>query len=310
MNKLTIAIIAAIVLMALIIILYKTRKRERAKNMIMIFFLSLAIELITTPLRAMDFSICSVVTFALYFVFMIIVLHKYRNSLKPAIILLVALMGCSVLRLPLHILEFESSLVSLPDTLFHLFGILMGFLYYISKKHFKIIIAALSTFSCLFLHFKGYDMWIHKLSYGTYTGKIDTYPASNLKFTNEAGDSISLADMGGKYVVMDFWYSQCGVCFSKIPKTQTLYDQLKKDPDIVFYSINAKVDSDTEQYAFTHLKQLGYSLPVLRVNIKDSLLTKMGIVGYPTVLILDPNGNIVFRGGIESAEKYISEKVK
>ncbi len=53
------------------------------------------------------------------------------------------------------------------------------------------------------------------------------------------------------------------------------------------------------------LREEGYSFPCLSADINDPMLKEIGINVFPTVLIIDPDGDMVFRGDIEHAGKYL-----
>ncbi|GHU68320.1 hypothetical protein FACS189413_04920 [Bacteroidia bacterium] len=199
------------------------------------------------------------------------------------------------------------TLISLPDFLFHLFGIIMGYLFYKSNKTGKTIVLTFSLIGCFFIYFKGYDMWIHKLNFGTFSGKIEMVVTPNFQFTDEKGEMCSISDFSGKYVVVDFWFTGCGICFKKFPKVQDLYDKYKDNPSISIFSMNAKIEQDTESAAFETIQKRGYSFPVYRLNMKDSILMELGVNKYPTVLIFDKNGTAIFRGDIEKASDFINK---
>jgi ABC-type glycerol-3-phosphate transport system permease component len=106
------------------------------------------LELAPFPLRAISFMLCAVVTFILFFLFMNILFRKYSEELKSEYILISALIGCSLLQIPLRI-WLPDTLVSLPDFLFHLLGIIMGYLFYKSNKTGKTVVLTVSLASCL-----------------------------------------------------------------------------------------------------------------------------------------------------------------
>jgi len=186
-----------------------------------IFFLivlyALLIELITAPFRMLSFMSCSVITFVLYFIFVYIISKKFSSQLKESYILSASLLGCSIIILPLHIMDFSNTLISFPDFLFHLFGIVMGYSFFKSSKLFKTIIILFSLSCCIFLYFKGYMMWIHKVYYGTFSGKIERTDVPDFQFADEKGKLISIHDFSGKYTIVDCWYTGCGVCFREFP---------------------------------------------------------------------------------------------
>ena len=283
-----------------------------------LFFLILLsaflIELTTAPLRAFSFMACAVITFVLYFIFIIIISRKYSSRLKDIYILLACLLGCSILQLPTRILTFSASLVSLPDFLFHLLGIIMGYLFYKSNRIIRINILAFSLLSCLFLYFKGYDMWIDKLNFGTFAGKVESKQNYDLNFQTNTGDSLSLSDFNGKYLLLDCWNTYCGVCYKKMPKMQQLYDDFKQNPEVSIYAMHSFMEKTNrndspENYASGSeiLEKRGYSFPCIAIDIDNPVLKELGVNAYPTVLIFDKQSNLIFRGSIESARNYIKK---
>ncbi|MDR2410802.1 MAG: TlpA family protein disulfide reductase [Bacteroidales bacterium] len=266
------------------------------------------LELATMPLRAISFMLCAVVTFILFFLFVNILIKKYSGKLKPEYIFISIFVGCSLFQVPLRIWLPDTS-VSLPDFLFHLLGIIMGYLFYKSTQIAKITVLIFSLASCIFLYFKGYDMWLHKLNFGTFTGKIEATLPSFFQFVNEQGDTLSLNNFSGKYTVIDFWYTGCGVCFQKFPKVQALYDEYKDNPLLAVISMNALLKNETESLAFETIKSKGYSFPVYCLNMGDPVLSELDIDGYPTVLIFDKGGKAIFRGSIENASDYMDKLI-
>jgi hypothetical protein len=64
---------------------------------------------------------------------------------------------------------------------------------------------------------------------------------------------------------------------------------------------------DNQGEAFENLTQKGYSFPVLMGN--QEILEALDVYVYPTVILLDQNGMIVFKGEIEEAELLIESLI-
>lgn len=285
--------------------------KTKFKNLFLIFLLSLGIELITSPLRGYyGFMTCSVVTFVIYFISVYYVLKKQHDSIKSFYILIAFLLGCSVLALPLHIADFKGTLVSFPDYIFHLLGIIMGFCFYFSNKYKRIIILVFSVSMCVFLYFKGYDMWLHKISYETFTGVIEPKQVDSFQFQSAEGDTISIQDFKGKYVLVDCWYTYCGICYKKMPQVQELYDRYKDKSETVIFALHSRI-SDKEENSNTGSNilstSMGLTFPCFSIDIDNPVLKELGVNSYPTVLIFNKKSELVFRGSIENASRYITD---
>ena len=118
-------------------------------------------------------------------------------------------------------------------------------------------------------------------------------PDFTLKDIN--GKDFTLSSLRGKYVVLDFWGSWCGWCIKGMPEMKKYYEKYKGKFEIVGVDCN-----DTEQKWKDAVKK--HELPWLhvynpRVNTQEEMANnvcgKYGIQGFPTKIVLSPEGKIV-----------------
>ena len=284
------------------------------KQFFYITFLSLMIEIITSPLRGHVSSMaCAVVTFTLYFIFTNLMLKNYTSKLKSKRILLACLVGCLIIQLPFRVIAFRGTLISFPDFLFHLFGIFMGYFFYFSGKYIKSGIVVISIFCCTFLYFKGYDLWIHKLNFGTFSGIIqDKEQTPEFQFTSMDGNSITNTDFAEKYVILDFWNSSCGVCFREFPKFEDQYVKYQSKNNIALYSVNVLLKHEAQGSIdpFKIISEKGYTFPTLQGGRVEDAKNIFGVDVYPTVIVLNPIGVMVYRGNVEGAFSFVEDELK
>lgn len=102
------------------------------------------------------------------------------------------------------------------------------------------------------------------------------------------GKPLSLSSLKGKYVVLDFWGTWCGWCIKGIPQMKEYYNKYKGKFEILSIDCN-----DTEEKWKAGVKK--YELPWLNVyNPRDSkVLSDYAIQGFPTKIIVGPDGKIV-----------------
>ena len=102
------------------------------------------------------------------------------------------------------------------------------------------------------------------------------------------GKPLSLSSLRGKYVILDFWGSWCGWCIKGFPEMKNYYNKYKGKFEILGVDCN-----DTEQKWKDAVKK--HELPWLHVyNPRDSkVLSDYGVQGFPTKIILGPDGKIV-----------------
>ena len=102
------------------------------------------------------------------------------------------------------------------------------------------------------------------------------------------GKPLSLSSLRGKHVILDFWGSWCGWCIKGIPQMKEYYTKYAGKFEILGIDCN-----DSDQKWRDAVKK--YELPWLHVyNPKDSkVLSNYGIQGFPTKIIIGPDGKIV-----------------
>jgi thiol-disulfide isomerase/thioredoxin len=288
------------------------------KYLFKIFILSLIINLIIAPLRGgyvnigsvTGFKLSSIVGAIIYYVFIYYSLKKANGKLHSGWILFSVIFGMLFLTLPIHIMNFKGTLVSALEPVIHIFAVLCGYLFFKSNLCFKVLTCIISIICCACLSTKGYDLWIHKLAFDTFTGKIEVTNIPDFQFINEQNDTFCLSDFSEKYTVVDFWFTGCGICFRKFPQVQTLYDTYKENSSVAVISINARLKGESDNIAFETIQREGYSFPVYRLDMDNPILAELGVVGYPTVILFDKEGNAIFRGNIESVSDHIDKLLR
>ncbi|MBQ9649851.1 MAG: TlpA family protein disulfide reductase [Prevotella sp.] len=102
------------------------------------------------------------------------------------------------------------------------------------------------------------------------------------------GKPLSLSSLRGKYVIIDFWGSWCGWCIKGFPEMKEYYKKYAGKFEILGVDCN-----DTEAKWKAAVEK--HELPWLHVyNPRDSkVLEQYGIQGFPTKIIVGPDGKIV-----------------
>ena len=72
---------------------------------------------------------------------------------------------------------------------------------------------------------------------------------------------------------------------------------------MAIYAVNRPMRGDTPGELFSAISTQGYTFPVLLGNQVD--IDALGVTHYPTVLILDKSGHVVFRGTLDMATKKL-----
>lgn len=114
-------------------------------------------------------------------------------------------------------------------------------------------------------------------------------------------DQISLADLRGQVVVINFWASWCVECY----KEAELLEQAWRDyqgQGVVFIGVDYL---DTEKEALAYMEKYGITYPS-GPDIGDKISKSYGITGVPETFFIDKTGNIahVTIGPVSRTELY------
>jgi peroxiredoxin len=100
------------------------------------------------------------------------------------------------------------------------------------------------------------------------------------------GENVSLFDLRGQVVMLNFWSAACPPCREEMPEMQRVYDDLKGDG----FTILAVNVNDMPQIAGRFLDEFGYTFPVVKDDGNVSRLYELQFI--PKTLIIDRNGII------------------
>lgn len=105
------------------------------------------------------------------------------------------------------------------------------------------------------------------------------------------GNPFSLSSLQGKYVVLDFWGSWCGSCIAGFPKMKDYYSKYSGKYEVLGIDCN---DSEQRWKAAVEKYQLPWK-HVFQSKSSPSIAEMYGVEGYPTQILIDPNGIIIAR---------------
>ena len=121
------------------------------------------------------------------------------------------------------------------------------------------------------------------------------------------GSTVRLADFRGKVVVMDFWATWCGPCRMEGQALERVVQKFQNEPGASFLAVN--VDEERTGVA-AFVKEEQWKIPVVYAQGLDHFLE---VTALPTLLILDQQGQVVFREeGMDpmTFERQVEEKVR
>ncbi|HMC76157.1 MAG TPA: redoxin domain-containing protein [Vicinamibacterales bacterium] len=109
--------------------------------------------------------------------------------------------------------------------------------------------------------------------------------APDFSFTSKDGEFITLEDLKGKTVVLDFWGTWCKPCLMATPDLLKLRKKYAEQP-VVFVGVASR-DQEPEWAAYIEKNKMDWP-QFLDTNRK--IITPFAVVAYPTYIIIDGEG--------------------
>ena len=138
---------------------------------------------------------------------------------------------------------------------------------------------------------------------GTFYSPVVGEPFPAFSETDMEGRTWTNADVQGKVMVINLWFSGCGPCRAEMPILSGWKEQF---PDVMFFSATfhdaetAKRITDKHHFTWTHL-----------VNV-NGMMAWIGTEGFPLTVVVDKQGIVRYavHGTSEEIRATLLEKIK
>jgi len=115
--------------------------------------------------------------------------------------------------------------------------------------------------------------------------------APDFSFTTAEGEYISLDDLHGKVVVLDFWGTWCPPCVASVPGLRDLNKKYSKDSSFVMISVSSDDDEDKWKDFIAKEKMIWHQF----LDRDHAIQRAFAIHAFPTYIVLDHDGVIRYR---------------
>ncbi|HEX7754693.1 MAG TPA: TlpA disulfide reductase family protein [Niabella sp.] len=148
----------------------------------------------------------------------------------------------------------------------------------------------------------GYDQYLTALEQDARLKMIEKLKKEKLnnaapKFVlnDLSGNRVSIEDLKGKIVIVDFWATWCGPCKASFPAMNKMVHKYKDNPDIRFLFVDTWENTDDKQKnAADFIAQTKYDFHVLLDN-ESKVVSQFDVPGIPTKFVIGKDGNIKFK---------------
>ena len=137
------------------------------------------------------------------------------------------------------------------------------------------------------------------LAYATVTAEIGK-PAPDFTLKDQAGKEVSLSELRGKIVVLEWFNAGCPVTqrhhSAKSPTMKTTANRYE-DKSVVWLAVHSNSDGSVERNAQA-ARKLGVAYPILD-DSAGKIGRAYGAKATPHMFIIDKNGLLAYAGGID-----------
>lgn len=113
--------------------------------------------------------------------------------------------------------------------------------------------------------------------------------APDFKVMNQDGKKVSLHDLLGKPIVINFWASKCPPCRKEMPEFNEVYKKYKDKVNFMMVDAIGFL-GETKDTGEAFVKENKFSFPIFFDEDLSAQRT-YGVTAFPTTYILDKDGN-------------------
>jgi thiol-disulfide isomerase/thioredoxin len=124
--------------------------------------------------------------------------------------------------------------------------------------------------------------------------------APDFTLPDREGRTLSLRDLRGRPVLVDFWASWCGPCKQTMPEIEKIHRKYGARLQVVGINIEGRSPD-----VLSYLEKGGYSFRVLfdSGNWQGSTVRGYGVTSIPRTFLIDREGRILFSGHPNSLQQ-------
>jgi cytochrome c biogenesis protein CcmG/thiol:disulfide interchange protein DsbE len=124
-------------------------------------------------------------------------------------------------------------------------------------------------------------------------------PAPDFTLDLLDGSRLSLSDLRGQVVVLNFWTTWCPPCADELPDLEALWSEYQAQ-GVVFVGIAVQEEKAEVREMGS---RFGLTYP-LGLDPEERIATPYGITGVPETFMIDPQGQaaVVYVGPVDAAE--------
>jgi thiol-disulfide isomerase/thioredoxin len=116
----------------------------------------------------------------------------------------------------------------------------------------------------------------------------DLVESVDFELPNLEGDTLTLKDFSGEFVLLNFWATWCGPCRAEMPSMQALYN----DFNVQGFEILAVNQREARNLVKEFIDEFEYTFPVV-LDVDGRIGYQYGVRSIPLSYLIDPQGRII-----------------
>ncbi len=267
------------------------------KEQFLLWLLALALWGILMPIRAYSLQWAMVIHSIAFAILTWWTLRKYvpkTGFWRP----LIPVVTPWIFELLLHFV-LDSAMFSLLISFMPLWSVAtVAFFYRYRKIWLLLLCAALWLFGVT----EGHRQWVEWIVFGEKPLSVNLADCT----VSDSIHTFKLSEFDAEYLMLDVWYSQCGVCLREMPEVEALHNEYKGDDRAEVVSLFAcLIEGERFADGYRIVNELGCEIPIYAIEKDNPLLSRCDINSYPRVLILDKKRTVIFNGSLEFAKRKL-----
>ena len=114
----------------------------------------------------------------------------------------------------------------------------------------------------------------------------------NIKLLNQDGDTVSLKEYQGKYLYVDFWFTQCKPCIAEFPFAKRLKNKMDEE-NMAFINVSFDISKSMWKESIKKFDITGENFLVSSFDNYNLLRNEFNVYFFPKFWVVSPEGNII-----------------
>lgn len=142
------------------------------------------------------------------------------------------------------------------------------------------------------------------------TGIANGQLAPDFTLTNLSGEEVTLSDLRGKHIILNFWATWCPPCEAEMPHFQKYYDKYAEKDNVEIIGVNATYAKEKVERVEQFVSGYELTFPIL-LEPTGNVAKQYEVLTIPATFFIDAEGYVQrqIKGplDLEALQDYVAE---